>query len=317
MRAGSPNTDSASVTYTPANNYFGTDSFTYKVTDAASGDSNTATASLTITSQNDLPTAGNVSTSAVIGTPKAITLTGGDVETCMWFSIARSPPANGTLGSISNDACAGSGPFTDSASVNYTATTGTSDSFTYRTTDTDSGLSTIATVTISISGGTPVTTTVPVQMDTQVQSGSVNSNYGIADAVPDARQGDGPDLSPVLQVQRPGPQRHDHVGQAPAIRDDRERQPADRLRGHRHDVDRVGDRRDDLGDRSRRSGPPGRVRSRRDPVNGYIGVPVSPAAIHSGALTSLAVKGSTTSSAYFNSRESATNKPELVIVTGP
>ena len=53
------------------------------------------------------------------------------------------------------------------------------------------------------------------------------------------------------------------------------------------------------------------------PVNGYIEIPVSPAAIHSGALTSLAVKGSTTSSAYFNSRESATNKPELVIVTGP
>jgi hypothetical protein len=57
-------------------------SFTYKVTDAASGDSNSATASLTIASQNDTPAAGDVSTSAVIGTPKAITLAGVDVETC-------------------------------------------------------------------------------------------------------------------------------------------------------------------------------------------------------------------------------------------
>ena len=46
------------MTYTPASNFFGSDSFTYKVTDAASGDSNTATASLTVTTQNDLPTAG-------------------------------------------------------------------------------------------------------------------------------------------------------------------------------------------------------------------------------------------------------------------
>ena len=52
------------------------------MTDAASGDSNSATASLTITSQNDNPTADDVSTSAVIGTPKAITLTGHDVEDC-------------------------------------------------------------------------------------------------------------------------------------------------------------------------------------------------------------------------------------------
>src|SRR4051812_34151392 len=35
--AGSPNTDSAKVTYTPGANYNGSDSFTYKVTDGGDG----------------------------------------------------------------------------------------------------------------------------------------------------------------------------------------------------------------------------------------------------------------------------------------
>src|SRR5262249_57309399 len=41
-------------TYTPAANYNGTDSFTYKANDGTT-DSNTATVSLTITSVNDAP----------------------------------------------------------------------------------------------------------------------------------------------------------------------------------------------------------------------------------------------------------------------
>jgi uncharacterized repeat protein (TIGR02059 family) len=45
--AGSPNTDSASVTYTPSGGYSGPDSFTYKVNDGAA-DSSAATASITV-----------------------------------------------------------------------------------------------------------------------------------------------------------------------------------------------------------------------------------------------------------------------------
>ena len=45
-----------SFSYTPAANFNGTDSFTYTVTDAASGESATATVTLTITPVNDAPT---------------------------------------------------------------------------------------------------------------------------------------------------------------------------------------------------------------------------------------------------------------------
>ena len=55
--AGAPNSDSASVIYTPQSNYNGGDSFTYKVRDTAA-DSPAVLVSLTITPVNDPPLAG-------------------------------------------------------------------------------------------------------------------------------------------------------------------------------------------------------------------------------------------------------------------
>src|SRR5205823_13051048 len=52
-----------SLTYTPATNYNGSDSFTYKANDG-NADSNVATVSITITPVNDPPVAVNVSYSA-------------------------------------------------------------------------------------------------------------------------------------------------------------------------------------------------------------------------------------------------------------
>jgi PKD repeat protein len=150
--SGNPNTDTASVTYTPSPNANGSDSFTYTVNDGITT-SAPATASLTITPVNDTPTAGAVNVTAATGTPKVITLTGGDVETCdLTFTIV-SPPSSGSLaggGTITNKPCVGTGPFTDTAEVTYTATSGSSDSFTYKVTDGNSANSSDATVTITI-----------------------------------------------------------------------------------------------------------------------------------------------------------------------
>jgi PKD repeat protein len=175
---GSPNTDSASVTYTPAANYNGSDSFTYKVNDGT-GDSSAATASLTVTSVNDIPTASNTSASTPQNTPKGITLSGGDVETCdLVFTVTQ--PAHGSVSAPSNVACAGSGPFTDTATVTYTPTNGYTggDSFTYKVTDGDAADSADATVTLTVTGGSPTTITVPVFADVHVRSDKPTTNFG-------------------------------------------------------------------------------------------------------------------------------------------
>lgn len=54
--SGDPNTDSATVTYTPTVDYNGIDSFTYKANDGTS-DSNTATVSITVYAVDDAPLA--------------------------------------------------------------------------------------------------------------------------------------------------------------------------------------------------------------------------------------------------------------------
>src|SRR5207244_4597557 len=62
------------VTYTPAGNYNGTDSFTFKANDGTV-DSATATVSLTITAVNDAPVANAQPVTTPVTTAKAITLT--------------------------------------------------------------------------------------------------------------------------------------------------------------------------------------------------------------------------------------------------
>src|SRR5205085_751162 len=85
-------------TYTPAANFHGSDSFTFRVNDG-SHDSNTSTVSITIDPVNDTPTANSQSVTTNSNTSLAITLTGSDLETApenLVFEVTINP-AHGSL----------------------------------------------------------------------------------------------------------------------------------------------------------------------------------------------------------------------------
>ena len=69
-------------TYTPAQDFHGEDSFTFKVNDG-SNDSNTSTVNISVTEVNDAPSANSQSVTTGSNTAVAITLTGNDLETAI------------------------------------------------------------------------------------------------------------------------------------------------------------------------------------------------------------------------------------------
>ncbi len=90
------------VTYTPALNYSGPDSFTFKANDGAA-DSNTATVSITVNPVNDRPVANGQSVTTDEDTNKAITLTATDVDSATLTYTIVNGPSHGTLtGSAQN-----------------------------------------------------------------------------------------------------------------------------------------------------------------------------------------------------------------------
>ena len=125
------------VTYTPAANYNGPDSFTFKANDGAL-DSNIATVSITVTPVNDAPVANAQSVTTQQEIAKAITLTATDVDgDKLTYSIVANP-AHGTL--------TGTAP-----NVTYTPALGYvgADSFTFKANDATLA-SNIATVAINV-----------------------------------------------------------------------------------------------------------------------------------------------------------------------
>ena len=93
---GSLTGSGASRTYSPAPNYFGPDSFTYRADDGILT-SNTATVSITVTPVNDPPVAVDASVTTAEDTPTGVTLTAVDVDIDpLTFSIVTGP-AHGTL----------------------------------------------------------------------------------------------------------------------------------------------------------------------------------------------------------------------------
>ncbi|MCW5844141.1 MAG: tandem-95 repeat protein, partial [Caldilinea sp.] len=125
-----------SFTYTPAANFNGSDSFTYRASDGQA-DSNVATVRITIAAVNDAPTANAQSVTTAEDTPLAISLTGSDIDgDSLTFAVAT-PPQNGTL--------SGTAPnLTYTPAANFNG----SDSFTFQASD---GTATSAPATVAIS----------------------------------------------------------------------------------------------------------------------------------------------------------------------
>lgn len=146
----------ATVTYTPAANYHGSDAFTFKVNDGSS-DSNTATVSITVTPVDDPPVATGSSVSTAEDTARNITLQASDIDsTTLTYSIVVGP-SKGTLSSVADG----------DATVRYTpaANYHGADSFTFRANDGTSNSNT-ATVSITVTpvNDAPVATNVAVEV---------------------------------------------------------------------------------------------------------------------------------------------------------
>ncbi|HLN64146.1 MAG TPA: tandem-95 repeat protein, partial [Symbiobacteriaceae bacterium] len=132
-----------SFTYTPALNFNGTATFTYKVTDGAL-QSNAATVTITVTPVNDAPVANNDSYTTAEDTPLNVAAPGvlsndTDVDGPAMTAVLVSGPSNGTLTLNSN------GSFIYTPNANYSGP----DSFTYRASD-GSLPSNVATVTLNV-----------------------------------------------------------------------------------------------------------------------------------------------------------------------
>ena len=135
----------ADRTYTPAANYSGPDSFTFKVNDGTT-DSNTATVSITVSAVNDAPSAVNDSYSVNEDAVLTIAAPGvlgndSDVEGASLTAVLGVGPAHGILALSAN------GGFTYTPAANYSGP----DTFTYRATDGTSE-SALATVAITVTG---------------------------------------------------------------------------------------------------------------------------------------------------------------------
>ncbi len=182
---------SGSFTYTPANNYVGPDSFSFKVNDGTV-DSNASTVAITVTQPNRAPTTSNV-LSGVFSTPKNAPLSGsltGHASDPDGNALTYIRMAQASNGSVSINA---NGSFTYTPANNYVG----ADSFSFKVNDGayDSNTSTVA-VTVTQTNRAPV---VFVDPDDDF---STNKNTVLSDTVADyATDADGNALTFIRTTQ--------------------------------------------------------------------------------------------------------------------
>ncbi|HYH66804.1 MAG TPA: Ig-like domain-containing protein, partial [Urbifossiella sp.] len=143
---GSVALSAGSVAYTPAADFFGTDTFTYTVSDGAGGTS-TATVTVTVTAVNDAPVAAGQTVTTAEDTPASGQVRATDVDSpSLTFTVAAGP-ANGSLVLNTN------GTFTYTPNANYNGP----DSFTFTASDgtADSNTATVS-ITVTAVNDAPV-----------------------------------------------------------------------------------------------------------------------------------------------------------------
>jgi DNA/RNA endonuclease G (NUC1) len=169
--------DGPTFTYTPAANFHGSDSFTFRVNDG-SHDSNTSTVSITVNPVNDMPVADSQLVTTNSNTPVAITLTGSDVETAaanLVFDVTVNP-AHGTLSGNGAD-------LTYTPDANYSGP----DSFAFTVRDTGDGLAPAvttpaATVSITINDTVAPTIQAPAKLGVITGDGATTCGTVVTDA---------------------------------------------------------------------------------------------------------------------------------------
>jgi glutaminyl-peptide cyclotransferase len=159
------------VTYTPASNYNGTDSFTFKANDGTH-DSNVATVSLAVASVNDAPVAWNDSyatgpnTVLAVGAP-GVLANDSDVDGSSLTAVLVTPPVQGSVTFNAN------GSFTYTPAPNFTGT----DSFSYAASD---GINTSGTALVTLLVQGPTLTVSPTSVNFGNQAvGTTSSPFAV------------------------------------------------------------------------------------------------------------------------------------------
>ena len=144
------------VSYTPSQDWNGTDTFTYKANDG-NVDSNVATVTITVNAVNDAPTTSDISISTNEDNAVSITLVGTDIENDNLAFFIEQQPSSGTVTIDGNSAL-----YTPSQDWNGT------DTFTYKANDgtNNSNTSTVSIAVIAINDA-PIITDINLEVLTR------------------------------------------------------------------------------------------------------------------------------------------------------